>query len=154
VTPPGRANANRTIFGVAAPNVPAPQTDAPAVVAAPAESPRAGASPVGSAGAADAPAPGSKAAATAKAAGGKSAGANKGAGKAARAGVTTASAGPPASASAASSHDEDRTAPTRPAKEKPVGAQAETAVSTYVGVGFVIGLALLGLYRLVMVFAN
>ena len=152
-TPPGRPNANRTIFGVAAPNVPAAQADSPAVAAAPPENPRAETSLVGSAGAAEAPAPG-KAAATAKPASGKGAGASKGAGKAGRAGVTTASGGPPASATAASSRDEDRTAPTRPAKEKPTGARAETAVSTNVGVGFVIGLALLGLYRLVMVFAN
>jgi hypothetical protein len=153
-TPPGRPNANRTIFGVAAPSVPvAPPEATTAVATAPAESPRSGAGQVASDGTAEAPAPG-KATATAKPASGKGAGANKGAGKAGRAGVTTASGGPPASATAASARDEDRTAPTRPTKEKPGGAPAETAVSTYVGVGFVIGLALLGLYRLVMVFAN
>jgi hypothetical protein len=45
----------------------------------------------------------------------------------------------------------DRTQPSKTSKdEKP----AETPVWTYVGVGFVFGLALLGVYRLVIVLAH
>lgn len=44
----------------------------------------------------------------------------------------------------------DRTAPTKTPKQKP----SETPVWTYVGVGFVFGLALLGVYRLVIVLAH
>ncbi|MBC8131356.1 MAG: hypothetical protein H7X95_00135, partial [Deltaproteobacteria bacterium] len=46
--------------------------------------------------------------------------------------------------------DGHRTAPTKAPLEK----SAETPVWTYVGVGFVFGLALLGVYRLVIVLAH
>ena len=47
-------------------------------------------------------------------------------------------------------NESDRTAPNKAAKEQP----GETPVWTYVGVGFVFGLALLGVYRLVIVLAH
>ena len=55
-----------------------------------------------------------------------------------------------APAVSAASAELDRTAPSKAAKEK----SGETPVLTYVGVGFVFGLALLGVYRLVIVLAH
>ena len=55
-----------------------------------------------------------------------------------------------AATTSATSPEADRTIPTKAAKQKP----AETPVWTYVGVGFVFGLALLGVYRLVIVLAH
>jgi hypothetical protein len=133
-TPPGRAGANRTIFGMAAPTIPVPSTEAPAAAGAEARAPESGPTATEAAGPAK---PGT----------GKPAGA----GKAGKAGARAPAA---AGAAAGTPSEEDRTSPTRaPSKDKP-GATGETAVWTYVGVGFVFGLALLGVYRLVMVFAN
>ncbi|MEP6652497.1 MAG: hypothetical protein ABJA82_04010 [Myxococcales bacterium] len=51
----------------------------------------------------------------------------------------------------AASADSDRTQPSKKSKDE---KSAETPVWTYVGVGFVFGLALLGVYRLVIVLAH
>jgi len=133
-TPPGRAGANRTIFGMAAPTIPGPSPDAPAAAGAEARAVESGPTATEAAGPAK---PGT----------GKPAGAGKGGKAGARA---PAAAGAPAGTPS----EEDRTSPTRGASKDKPGATGETAVWTYVGVGFVFGLALLGVYRLVMVFAN
>jgi hypothetical protein len=133
-TPPGRAGANRTIFGMAAPTIPVPSTEAPAAAGADARGAESGPTATEAAG------PG-------KPGTGKPAGA----GKAGKAGARVPAA---AGAPSGTASEEDRTSPTRGASKDKPGATGETAVWTYVGVGFVFGLALLGVYRLVMVFAN
>jgi hypothetical protein len=130
-TPPGRAGANRTIFGMAAPTIPVPSEAAAAAAGADARAAESGPTATEAAGAA-------------KPSTGKAAGAGKAGKPGARA--PGAPSGTPS--------EEDRTSPTRGASKDKPAATGETAVWTYVGVGFVFGLALLGVYRLVMVFAN
>jgi hypothetical protein len=143
-TPPSRQNPNRTIFGVSAPSISVPGREptgrtstSPAPPALPgtiegrAELPGQGiakppptprsARPAASVSLPEAPEM-----------------------------VATGKSGGAATTSGALARDDERTSPTR-ALGSPRATVNETGVLTYVGVGIVFGLALLGVYRLVMV---
>ena len=127
----------KTIFGVQAPSVPpaaAPTSPRPSSPTAPAASARAGTTVQPPSPGAESPKPAGRAGAPAT-----------------QPQAAPAAAKRPAPAPAGATQEVDRTQPTRSAaKTRP----NETPVWTYVGVGFVFGLALLGVYRLVMVLAH
>jgi len=154
--PSVRASTNRTIFGVAAPPPPS-QTPATATAAPPPSAvARSGTSsapgPVTSSGSAARPTTAAMSAVTSPAPAASPparppAPASQAVEKAPdRAVASKKSRGPVAPVAAA----DELTLPTKAAKAKSGG----TPVWTYVGVGFIFGLALLGVYRLVMVLAR
>ena len=138
----GRTNTNRTIFGVSAPVIPQPAS--PEDAKPPAETRPAATNQAAPQGA---PVEAKPAPAAAKQAKGPAQKSGRPSGA-----VQTTHA-PTSHAPVAQAKEEDRTSPTKTSRPAPAKS-GETAVWTYVGVGFVFGLALLGVYRLVMVFTH